>query len=169
MLRYIPKQCIAHTVKRADLKLPGSVDTNCPYCCRKVNFTLGWVSNLTYTMEHTRAHCPGCQKQPLFVAVVEKLEETKPYVVHLFIYPSGDIRTALDGIEHSDNIELGLKKAYLSTLNVLNAHEWTATSVLCRRVLEGITKSIVPDEDKNKPLASQLKSLPNHIDWRNLF
>ncbi|HTM93408.1 MAG TPA: DUF4145 domain-containing protein, partial [Flavisolibacter sp.] len=70
----------------------------------------------------------------------------------------------LIGIDDADNLNDGLKKAYFSTINVLNAHEWTATSVLCRRVLEGITKSIVPDKDKNKPLATQLKDLSNHID-----
>jgi len=164
MLRHIPRQNFINTTIKSDYKLPVSVDSTCPHCCRKVNFSISWSHTLSYVVDFSKSHCPACQKDVTFLYLAEKNETTRRGYGQLFISPSDDTRQPLTGIEDAANLNEGLKKAYFSTINVLNAHEWTATSVLCRRVLEGITKSIVPNEDKNKTLAAQLKDLSNHID-----
>lgn len=164
MLRHIPKQYFVNTATSQDYRIPISVDSTCPHCRRKVNFSINWSPTKTYIVEHALSHCPACQKRVTFLYLTEKHENTSRHTGQLFIHPSNDTRQPLEGIEDVPNVDEGLKKAYFSTINVLNAHEWTATSVLCRRVLEGITKTVVPDEDKNKSLASQLKYLSSHID-----
>jgi len=115
-------------------------------------------------VEFTKSHCPGCRESVLFIYLTETNPANHSYSGNLFISPAGDTRIALEGIEQAEKLPESIKKAYFSTINVLNAHEWTATSVLCRRVLEGITKSIVPEDQRNKPLANQLKDLPSHIN-----
>lgn len=57
-----------------------------------------------------------------------------------------------------------MKEAYESALNVFNVGEWNATSVLCRRVLEGITKDILPPDSKKQNLSRNLLELPKHLD-----
>lgn len=164
MLRYIPRQYFANAVRQNNYFIPLSVDTTCPFCKKKANFTLNWSLNKTMVIEHTKSHCPACQQKVLFLYLTKSNEKNNTHTGELFINPAGDTRQALEGIDEAEKLPESIRKAYFSTINVLNAHEWTATSVLCRRVLEGITKSIVSEGQKNKPLASQLKDLPNHIN-----
>lgn len=164
MLRHIPRQYFAKSHRENGYFLPLSVDTTCPFCKRKVNFSITWNRAKTMVVEFTKSHCPGCQKTLTFLYLTESNPNNNNHSGQLFIYPGDDTRQPLKGIEEAPDLQDGVKNAYFSTVNVLNAHEWTATAVLCRRVLEGITKSIVPDDYKNKPLASQLKELPNQIN-----
>jgi hypothetical protein len=164
MPRHIPRQYFINLETSTDYVFPISVDSTCPNCRRKVNFSISWKNPRNYIVEYAKSHCPACQKQVTFLYLAEEKEGASRYTGQLFIHPSHDERKPLEGIEEAENLDEGIKKAYFSTINVLNAHEWTATSVLCRRVLEGITKSIVPNEDKNKYLATQLKDLSSHID-----
>ncbi|WP_207432169.1 DUF4145 domain-containing protein [Sabulibacter ruber] len=164
MLRHIPEQNFTNTEITHDYEIPISVDSTCPHCRRKVNFSIQWLAKRTYVVEYALTHCPACQEKTTFIYLTKKRENKPIRTGHLFIHPSNGSREPLSGVQQADNMQEGLKKAYFSAINVLNAHEWTATSVLCRRVLEGITKSVVPEEDKNKPLATQLKGLSKHID-----
>jgi hypothetical protein len=115
-------------------------------------------------VEFTKSHCPACQQNVTFIYITDKKEQINKYFGHLFIYPGDEIRHPLKGIEDAENLQRGIKNAYFSTINVLNSREWNATSVLCRRVLEGITKSFIPEDLKNRTLAAQLNELPKHID-----
>jgi len=69
----------------------------------------------------------------------------------------------LEVLEHVD-LSDGLKNAYRSTINVVNQGEWNASAVLCRRLLEGITKAALPPEAQKGSLAKQLEELPRHKD-----
>jgi hypothetical protein len=163
MLRHIPQRSILSRVKQNNVLLPTSIDTTCPLCRRKVNFSIAWNS-VNAVVNYSGSHCPACQKKVRFIQVVNEEDSNPTKTGEIFICPGSDIRQGLPGLDESPELQEGLKKAYSSAINVFNAQEWTATSVLCRRVLEGITKSILPEEDKNKPLGQQLKALPKSMD-----
>lgn len=164
-MRFIPEQQIIQTQFKGQTHYPISIDTTCPHCKRKVNFSLTWSNSVNYVVEYSQARCPACQDDVVFILLLQSTGNI--YHGQLFMNPGNEVRQPLAGIEETEKISDGLKKAYLSTINVLNAQEWTATSVLCRRVLEGITKSILPEQSRSKPLASQIKELPDHIDLSN--
>lgn len=63
-----------------------------------------------------------------------------------------------------DQIPPEIRKAYVSTVNVYNTKEWSATAMLCRRVLEGIVKHLLPEDERDAPLAQQLRSLGAKVD-----
>lgn len=163
MLRLIPQRNILSRAKMNDVLLPASIDTTCPHCRRKVNFTITWPSVNT-VVNYSKSHCPACQKSVRFIQIVNEEESLTTKTGDTFICPGSDIRQGLIGLDESPELSEGLKKAYSSTINVFNAQEWTATSVLCRRVLEGITKSILPEDERNKPLGQQLQALPKNMD-----
>jgi hypothetical protein len=64
-----------------------------------------------------------------------------------------------------DTIPESITRAYVSAINVYNVHEWTAAAVLCRRVLEGLTQSQLPEDFRKRTLAQQLQELGNHVDF----
>ncbi|WP_162052946.1 DUF4145 domain-containing protein [Pontibacter pamirensis] len=167
MIRQIPQQYIVANIQKAltrvTFKLPTSVDTTCPHCRRKVNYHIEWNTQLNTAVNHANSHCPACQGQVRFVQIIDKAADTTILSGELYIHPGAELRHPLEDAD--TYMTDGLARAYFSTINVLNAQEWTATSVLCRRVLEGITKSKLPNDKNNKPLANQLKALPDHMDF----
>ncbi|GAB2769648.1 hypothetical protein GCM10010465_14030 [Actinomadura fibrosa] len=85
----------------------------------------------------------------------------------LFIYPHTNRRSSIIDFGKTDsNLNLGLKKAYESTLDVYNHGQWTATSVLVRRLLEGITQDLLPDDKKKHSLSKRLTELPSHLELK---
>ena len=80
------------------------------------------------------------------------------------MFPAGSVRTPL--LEVLENTELSgpLKSAYTSTINVVNAKEWNAAAVMCRRLLEGIAKTALLLELQKHSLSKQLGELPKHRD-----
>ncbi|NID10563.1 DUF4145 domain-containing protein [Fibrella aestuarina] len=165
MLRPIPAQCYVVQVVKDNYNLPTSIDTTCPHCRRQVNLSLPWDNPKTYVVEHCSAHCPACQQTTTLILLTDASPgKGGVRTGQLFITPGDDVRQPLTGIAETNKIEDGLKRAYFSTINVLNAQEWTATTILCRRVLEGITKSIVSEEHKNKNLPTQIRALLTQLD-----
>ncbi|MBO0951857.1 DUF4145 domain-containing protein [Fibrella forsythiae] len=164
MLRHIPQQCYVVQTIKDNYNLPVSIDTTCPHCRRRVNLSLPWDNPKTYVVEHCQAHCPACQKSATLILMTDSTTDKGVRSGNLFITPNDDIRQPLTGVAETNKIEEGLKRAYFSTINVLNAQEWTATTILSRRVLEGITKSVIAEEHKNKNLPTQIRALLTQID-----
>lgn len=164
MLRPIPSQCYVVQVVKDNYNLPTSIDTICPHCRRQVNLSLPWDNPKTYVVEHCSAHCPACQKKATLILLTDTSTTTGIRSGSLFITPDNDVRQPLAGLAETNKIEDGLKRAYFSTITVLNAQEWTATAVLCKRVLEGITKSIVAEEHKSKNLSVQIRAMLTQLD-----
>ncbi|WP_162879997.1 DUF4145 domain-containing protein [Lutibacter oceani] len=113
---------------------------------------------------NTRSRCTGCGKESKFIYIDYDLTD-KPEFGKIFIHPDSKRRTSIiDFSKTNSSLNQGLQKAYESALNVYNVGEWTATSVLCRRLLEGITQDLLPDEKKKYNLNKRLTELPKHLD-----
>jgi hypothetical protein len=163
-MRQILDSEVAQTVTSNNYLLPSSVDIMCPHCKRLVTFNLKW-SSLNKNLVYTLSRCAGCGDISYFIIVdFKEINEQKVLKGSLFVYPEADRRKAIEGINEVEDFSDGLHRAYESTINVYNTREWTATAVLCRRLLEGITKTLLPSEEHDKPLAKQLEILPNKTD-----
>jgi Domain of unknown function (DUF4145) len=163
MIRHIPKKNIAQHERWEHVLLPISVDTTCSFCRRNVNFSINWNQGRNEAVIHTYGHCPACRARVRFILIIDDRDQVAKSG-DLFIVPGSDMRVSLPGLEENVKLQQGLKQAYESAINVFNAREWTATSVLCRRVLEGISKSILPAEKRQKPLARQIEDLAETLD-----
>ena len=141
---------------------PASVDIICPSCGRQVNFALtSWEHSKAIKGRFARSRCPACSKSSLFISINSD-NKNRPDV---YIYPTPKlIRKPVDGIDDAENLPEPLKKAYASTINTFNVRQWTAAAVLCGRVLEGLAKSLLPEEKAVLPLARLLQELPHYVD-----
>jgi len=164
MIQIIPKEAFAQKSSILGISLPASVDWNCPHCGRIVNFKMNWSVSQNQFPLFCHSVCSGCRKESTFIYVGFRESNKSPKEGELFIHPEPKTRKPLPGISDSEHFNSGLKEAYDSAINVFNIREWTATAVLCRRLLEGISLQILPADKKNLPLAKQLQELPNHIN-----
>ncbi|MGX4583080.1 DUF4145 domain-containing protein [Paenibacillus chitinolyticus] len=153
-----------HNGREAGIIAPKSVDKECGFCSRLVNFHLDWYSYNKKVM-FTTSRCSGCQQESRFYLVEFEKEDDDAYVGELYISPpTFEARTIIEGIEVTDRFSKSMLRAYKSAINVYNFGEWAATVVLCRRLLEGITKSLLPESEQSKPLNKQLELLASHVE-----
>lgn len=160
----IDKKFFTRNQKNTGINLVTSVDWTCPHCGRSVNFALAWSIPQKHLSLTTQSRCSGCSQISKFVYIGYDLVQGSDFG-ELFIYPHTKRRSSIIDFSKTDsNLSLGLKKAYESTLEVYNHGQWTATSVLVRRLLEGITQDLLPDDKKKHSLNKRLAELPSHLD-----
>lgn len=162
---------VAQWGKTAGKKLPHAVDTICPFCGRSVTFALiAWHQARHVGAHSMKSRCSGCGKSARFLWIEgsELPEDPLSDEKALYIWPSPKlIRGPINGLEAVASFPARLKKDYSSALNTYNVRLLPAAAVLCRRVLEGLCKILLPEDCYNLALAQQLKALPDHVDLKD--
>ncbi len=146
---------------------PVSVDSNCPYCRRNVNFSLGEPSyDQVRRTTATTSRCSGC-RQSVHIWVVDPgpandMSKQTASCIAMFPGPQDD-RGPIDGV---DLIPEQIRRAYLESLQVHNAKVWSATATLCRRTLEGLALHLTSGtQTTGRPtLASMLREIAMRPD-----
>ncbi|NOV02716.1 DUF4145 domain-containing protein [Paenibacillus planticolens] len=162
-MRFIEPKNIAKYQDSNKYKIAKSVDFKCGHCSRTVNFLLVWDSYNESSM-FTSSRCSGCGEESRFYFVEIKENEQETLTGDLYISPSAELRRIADGVEITEKFSSSMLRAYNSAVNVYNLGEWSGAVVLCRRLLEGITKSLLPESEQNKPLNKQLEVIAGHAE-----
>jgi hypothetical protein len=161
----IPFETVTNWINSNNYWLPQSIDFLCPHCGRRVNFALNnWHYNNNINTASVNSNCSGCRKQVLFFALspVRFGETTGQMCEELCIHPSPKLdRQPMQGL---DKVPPNVSRAYVSAINVFNAREWDGTSTLVGRALEGLLKTLLPEDKRDLPLGKMLSELPNSID-----
>lgn len=151
--------------------LPASIDSICPFCNRQVNFSLTkWNEDRARKTWSGEASCPACREITSFWVIKPKsyagdMQEHQPEGIYLYPAPRPK-RKPIDGIEE---VPTPILRAYLSAVNVYNVSEWGSTVTNCRRSLEGLVKTFLPEEERNRSLSQALNILPHHLDLSRFF
>lgn len=160
----LTKSHIQSWAKDGAAYVPNSIAVRCPECGSMISFAnLGWsVAAQSTTIAAQR--CPACRKRATFFLInhTGKAGTLAPEE-ELYIHKQPPGRAPLPEILNSNEISDPIQRAYLSAINVYNSGEWAATAVLTRRLLEGLTKSLLPDHS-SLPLAKQVAKLPEVKD-----
>ena len=144
--------------------VPSSIAVRCPECGSMISFAnLAW-SAAAQSTRIAAQRCPACRKASTFFLInhTGKAGTLAPEE-ELYIHKQPPGREPLPEILGSNDISDPIQRAYLSAINVYNSGEWAATAVLTRRLLEGLTKSLLPDHS-SLPLAKQVAKLPEVKD-----
>lgn len=161
-MHQLPEAAVSAWVPDGPRSHPTVVDWICPSCTRAVSFTAQSWRHLEGPNWYSQAHCPRCKS----VVQVFTLNVGTGYNSlcggKLFMFPAGKERTPTQAILDSRELGDPLKRAYESAVTVLNTKQWSATAVMCRRLLEGIATTVLPVELHRQPLGKQLEAFPVH-------
>lgn len=137
--------------------VPSVIDLVCPHCRKAVTFQCGQWDEHTVQGKPLAMRCPRCAE----ASTLLRLGGANQREVRLYIDDENPAREAVAGLDlvSDDAITPALKKAYQSALNVLAIGEAEATAVTCRRVLEGITRRILPEAVTTNNLARRIQAL----------
>jgi len=162
----VPQALVANWSIAARVRYPAAVDLICPSCARKVTFSLSW-GGFNDRLMFCGSRCPACASSPSFILVAfQEVEPGGDKIGQLFVSPAPKIRQPIEDVAQIEEFSEDLRRAYVSALNVFNTREWTATAVLCRRLLEGITLTMLPEDQRKGTLSRQLKALSEHRDLK---
>jgi len=163
-MQHLPESSVSSWVNEANRSHPALIDCTCPFCARLVAFSIPKWHQLPGPNFSVMCKCPGCKATVQFFALNMGTGHGSLAGGKLFMFPAGKVRTPISDVLENAELSLPLKNAYKSAVNVVNTAEWNASAVLCRRLLEGITKAVLPPELQKLPLAKQLAELPKHRD-----
>lgn len=145
---------------------PVSVDTLCPHCGRMVNLPLARHNHdgVRNTIA-ADAVCPGCGKRARFWVIDpgDAQDSSKRGCKYLGVFPAPRLERA--PIVDADLIaEPALARVYQSACDAYNAGIWDACATSCRKTLEGLVHTLLPEENRKGSLFDQLKMLPQKVD-----
>ncbi|MCU4677753.1 DUF4145 domain-containing protein [Catenovulum sp. 2E275] len=145
--------------------LPSSVKINCSHCSEMVVFKLeSSFNDAPRTAFYFTGACPSCDENVHFFCMgVKKKSDESQDPDALFMYPEiSFIRRTKD---YRNYIPEQLQTSYESALTSYNSKNFIATSVGCRRTLEGIFYYLLPEGDRKKNLATAIEQAKGAIDW----
>jgi hypothetical protein len=148
----------------SNLWCPQSVDTFCPHCGRFVNLVLGNQGAAHGTIL-ANARCPGCSKLSRFYVVDpgNGKDASKRGCALLAIHP--DPLVSRSPVVAPEKLESqALARAYEASLAAYNSGLWAACATSCRRTLEGILHTLLPEAARTGTLFDQLERLPKEVD-----
>ncbi|MTW10740.1 DUF4145 domain-containing protein [Pseudoduganella eburnea] len=163
-MQKLPESSVASWTSRGTRSHPSLIDWFCSGCHRLVSISVPQWTSLGEPNFHGAGSCPGCRSKIQFFVLNQGTGHDSLAGGSLFMFPAGRVRTPISEVLENSELSDPLKGAYKSTVNVINSAEWNASAVLCRRLLEGITKTILPVELQKLSLHKQLSELPKHRD-----
>jgi hypothetical protein len=160
-VQLIPKESVRGWVVHG-LRCPNAVSTVCPHCGERVTFTVA-----RHAEDKPRASvsgsggCPSCHKVVHFWAVHgSKGSVGDPEAVYM--YPP--VLNFFRANSLSADVPDPLKRSFVSTVDAFNARNFVATSVCCRRTLEGIIKYLLPEEKRKGNLVKLINDAASTLD-----
>jgi hypothetical protein len=163
-MQHIPEQSVSRWAYEDNRGRPITIDWDCPHCRKAVSFSMEGWNRLVGDHSWSQSHCPRCRARTVFLVMDQGTGPRSLAGGRLLLYPPGQARSPAPEVLESPQLTDPVKRAYTSAVNVVNGGEWNGGAVLCRRLLEGITKTVLPPEKHNLPLAKQLAELPAHRD-----
>jgi len=160
----LPENSVATWVVDGSRSHPVHIGWMCPYCRQNVSFTAGAWQTVGTSNWHASANCPLCRQAVQFFTMNVGTGFNSLCGGSLYMYPPAQARVPDSHILASDRLPEPLKRAYRSAVNVVRVQEWNAAAVTCRRLLEGITKTALPEKLQKDVLAKQIEALPKHVD-----
>jgi hypothetical protein len=163
-MRRINPGSINSYIRYGNLKIPKSIQSECPQCRNITEFMINANFQSSKNGLLTESSCPTCKKSTVFIIMTKDGQEEQNEHADTYIY---DIQASIHLINHLEslpNIPKDLIRAYRSAINVFESRENSATAVMSKRVIESILKHFLKEKSKGQPLSQQLEILPNQVD-----
>lgn len=163
-MRRINPGSVNSYIKYGNLKIPKSIQCECPGCRKTTEFMLNANYQSSKNGLVTECSCPLCKKAAVFIIMTKDVQDEQGEHADTYIYDLQASRHPINQIENLSNIPKDLIRAYRSAINVHQSRENSATAVMSKRVIESILKHFLGEKSKGQPLAQQLEILPNHVN-----
>ncbi|WP_318503857.1 hypothetical protein [Bacillus sp. T3] len=163
-MRRINPGSVNSYIRYGNLKIPKSIQSECPECRKTTEFMLNANFQSNKNGLVTEACCPTCKKSAVFIIMTKDVLDEQGEHADTYIYDIEASKHPVNQIESLPNIPKDLIRAYRSAINVHHSRENPATAVMSKRVIESILKHFLKEKSKSQPLSQQLEMLPNHVD-----
>ncbi|MDQ0197999.1 hypothetical protein [Neobacillus ginsengisoli] len=163
-MRRINPGSVNSYIKYGNLKIPKSIQCECPGCRKTTEFMLNANYQNSKIGLVTECSCPLCKKSAVFIIMTKEGQDEQGEHADTYIYDLQASKHPINQIEKLPNIPKDLIRAYRSAINVHQSKENSATAVMSKRVIESILKHFLGEKSIGQPLSEQLEILPNHVN-----
>jgi hypothetical protein len=163
-MRRINQGSVISHIKYGNLKIPKSIQCECPGCRKTTEFMLNANYQSSKNGIVTECSCPLCKKSAVFIIITKEVLDEQGEYADTYIYDPQASKHPINQLEILPNIPKDLIRAYRSAINVYQSRENSATAVMSKRVIESILKHFLDEKSNAQSLSQQLEILPNHVD-----
>lgn len=163
-MRRINPGSINSYIRYGNLKIPKSIQSECPQCRNITEFMINANFQSSKIGLLTESSCPTCKKSTVFIIMTKDGQDEQNEHADTYIYDVQASKHLINHLESLPNIPKDLIRAYQSAINVFESRENSATAVMSKRVVESILKHFLKEKSKGQPLSQQLEILPNQVD-----
>lgn len=163
-MRRINPGSINSYIRYGNLKIPKSIQSECPQCRNITEFMINANFQSSKNGLLTESSCPTCKKSTVFIIMTKDGQDEQNEHADTYIYDVQASKHLINHLESLPNIPKDLIRAYQSAINVFESRENSATAVMSKRVVESILKHFLKEKSKGQPLSQQLEILPNQVD-----
>lgn len=154
---------------KKESKRPRQVRLYCPAaeCGERGLFKLSWkMKSNDRRLSWAYGSCWECNQQVTFIAVPREGESVADTtLVDVFAYPPPEgLRSTLEGLSDVESFDDSLERVYRSAIKAYNNRDWGGSAVHTGKVLEGLAKSLLPEEQHNQTLFELLEALPDEVE-----
>lgn len=132
---------------RETVFMPHAINQSCPHCRTLVTFSFrSWHRSPQMTAQ-TKSACPNCAESVSFFLLEHAgSEECLHAGASLWIHPKPDQHISLLAEDFSKTTPEPILRTYEATVNVYNAREWTASTVLMEQLWQSILEYLMPGQ-----------------------
>ena len=143
---------------------PASVNCCCPSCGRAANFRFaGCKVDTNFWLLTHQTTCSGCSAKIKFIGnYAASGDDTEKHVLSLFIFSEDN--SYLQAPDFSKDISEKLNRSFVSAVESFNSGNYPAATVMGRRTLEGLFKSLVENPTNYKNLNSLVDAAAKEND-----
>lgn len=153
----VPDSAFSRWGKKYEVVVPMAIDMVCPQCRNRLTFTPANWDQHEVQGKPKAVRCPRCSELVYFLRLGGSVKGD----VRVFVDAERPDRAPLAGLHAVPDSVLSpiVKREYEEALSVFSIGAANATAITCRRVLEGVAKSLLPEDGRKKNLYANIQAL----------
>ena len=142
---------------------PSSINCDCPACGRAANFNFsGAKLDTSFWLVTHQIKCSGCAEKIKFFGNYSQTEENDRHSLSLFIFTNQT--SYIKALDFSKSISDKLNRSFISAVDSFNSGNYHASTVMGRRTLEGLFKSLVSKPERHSNLNRLIDAVAKERD-----
>ena len=145
-------------------KTPNQISSACPHCGIWCLFQmLNTEVNKSSRIGSSRATCPSCKNSLTFVYLYPNVIQQSSLPSCILLVPAPKLKRP--EAFQAESVPENVAKAFENTLRTYLSRNFTATTVMGRRTLEGVFLSVIPERERRLNLHQMIEAAAEEVDF----
>ena len=145
-------------------RTPAQIAAACPHCAMWCIFSASSTQVNTNTgIGSSKSKCPSCDEFLGFIYIYPDKIRPNATQTSILLFPAPKLKRP-EAFE-AEGVPQDVSKAFRNTLDTFQSRNYTATTVMGRRTLEGLLLSLLPPDHEKQNLHRLIEAVTKEVDF----